>query len=69
MCRLTLRAPKIIQKVRESLTYIQELDAPVRDKVIAAYAQAVHSTQFYTIILTACALATSFLIKEKPLSK
>ncbi|PSR87343.1 hypothetical protein PHLCEN_2v5160 [Hermanssonia centrifuga] len=60
---------QIIQKVRESLTYIGELEPSVQAKVIASYADAVIIVQRYTVVLAVCALVSSFFIKEKALTR
>ena len=66
--RLTLLL-QIIRRVRESLTYIGELEPSVRVTVIDAYADSVHIAQWFTAGLTACALLASFFIKETQLTK
>jgi predicted MFS family arabinose efflux permease len=57
-------AEKIIRKVRESLSYVKELDPPTRIIVRGSYEQAVHATLWFTVALAACAALSSLFIKE-----
>ena len=60
---------QIIKRVRQSLSYIGELEPPVRVKVIASYEDALHVTMYFTASLTVLAIVSSVFIKEKPLTK
>ena len=55
--------------MRESLTYIGELEPAVRAEVIKAYEESLHFVFAFTIVLTVCAFIFSFFIKEKSLAK
>ncbi|KAI0088770.1 MFS general substrate transporter [Irpex rosettiformis] len=59
---------EIIKRVRQSLSYIGELEPPVRVKVIASYEDALHATMYFTASLTVFALVSSLFIKEKSLA-
>lgn len=58
---------KIIRKVRESLTYIGELDPPTQAIVRSSYEDAIHVTLWFSAIMAVFALLSSVFIKEKPL--
>jgi hypothetical protein len=60
---------KLIRRVRESLSYINELDLKTASIVRGAYDQAIHTTMWFNIAVAACAALTSIYIKEKPLSR
>lgn len=62
-------ATQIIRRVRESLTYIGELEPSVRAKVILSYQDAIHVAMWFTCGVAVCALISSCFIKEKPLTK
>lgn len=55
--------------MRESLTYIDELEPVVRGKVIASYADAIHVAMWFTLALCVCALVSACFIKEKALTR
>lgn len=68
--RLTRRhLLQIIKRVRESLTYIGELEPVVRGKVIASYADAIHVAMWFTLALCVCSLVSACFIKEKALTR
>ena len=58
---------QIIQKVRESLAYLSELDPTTRTVVRNSYEHAIHVTMYFAIALAACAFVSSLFIKEKSL--
>ncbi|KAF9456714.1 member of the major facilitator superfamily [Collybia nuda] len=60
---------EIIQRVRESLSYVDELDPATRAIVRSAYGQAVQVTLSFTVAMAACSLVSSIFIKEKALSR
>jgi type VI protein secretion system component VasF len=58
---------QIIRRVVESLNYIERLDPATQIIIRESYKDAVHVTLWFSVILAACALVSSFLIKEKHL--
>ncbi|KAI0044796.1 MFS general substrate transporter [Auriscalpium vulgare] len=60
-------ADEIMRRVRQSLTYIEELSPAARSIVQSSYEQALRVSFFFGAALAACALFSSFFIKEKPL--
>jgi tetrahydromethanopterin S-methyltransferase subunit B len=62
-------ADTIVEKVRQSLAYIDELDSPTRELVRHCYQKAVNATFGMTIGLAVLALLSSFWIREGKLSK
>jgi hypothetical protein len=63
------RVDEIVEKVRQSLDYIKELDPKTRAIVTECYQRATTSAFIGTVVLTCMALLCSFWIKEKRLSK
>jgi len=61
-------ADGIIQRVRTSLSYIEELDPTTRAIVRKSYEDAVHVTLWFTVILAGCSAFFSFFVKGKTLS-
>jgi len=59
---------EIVRRVRESLSYIDELDPATQAIVRGSYAEAVHVTLRFTIGLSVCAVIASAFIKEKSLA-
>ncbi|KAI0710889.1 MFS general substrate transporter [Earliella scabrosa] len=59
---------EIIKRVRESLDNIGQLEPSVRAKVILAYQDGVQAAFWFTVVLSALTVLTSFYIKEKPLT-
>ena len=59
---------QIIKRVRESLDNIGQLEPSVRAKVILAYQDGVQAAFWFTVVLSALTVFTSFYIKEKPLT-
>ncbi|KAJ7184727.1 member of the major facilitator superfamily [Mycena filopes] len=59
---------EIIRRVRESLTYIDELDAVTAALVRAAYEHAVTVTMWFSTTAAACALVSAAFIREKPIT-
>ncbi|KAF9456713.1 MFS general substrate transporter [Collybia nuda] len=60
---------EIIQHVRESLSYLDELDPATRIIVRSAYEKAIQVTLSFTVAMAACGLVSSIFIKEKALSR
>ncbi|KAF5324336.1 hypothetical protein D9619_011312 [Psilocybe cf. subviscida] len=60
---------EIIRKVRESLTYLDELDEATRAIVRSSYDDAIHVTFWFSVILAVGALLASLFIKEKQITK
>ncbi|KAF8885361.1 major facilitator superfamily-domain-containing protein [Infundibulicybe gibba] len=58
---------EIVRRVRESLTYVDQLDPATRAIVRGAYEQAIHVTFWFTAIMAACSVVSAIFIKEKPL--
>ncbi|KAJ7029714.1 member of the major facilitator superfamily [Mycena alexandri] len=59
---------EIIRRVRESLTYIDELDTATAALVRAAYEHAVTVTMWFSTIVAGLALVSAAFIKEKPIT-
>jgi hypothetical protein len=55
--------------VRESLTYVDELDPVTRVIVRSSYEQAVHAALWWSVIMAAGAAFFSVFIKEKSLAE
>ena len=53
--------------LRESLTYIGELDLPTQAAVRSSYEEAIHVTLWFSAIMAVFGLVSSVFIKEKPL--
>lgn len=58
---------EIIQRVRESLTYIDKLDPFTQVIVRGGYAVAIRAALSFTLFMAACSLVASIFIKEKAL--
>ncbi|KAF7353966.1 Vacuolar membrane amino acid uptake transporter fnx2 [Mycena venus] len=56
---------EIIRRVRESLTYIDELDAVTAGIVRTAYESAVRVTMWFSTAMAGCALVSAAFIREK----
>jgi MFS family permease len=63
------QADKIVERVRQSLDYINRLDPATREIVRSCYQRATNAAFGLTIVLVSGALISSFYIKEKKLSK
>jgi len=63
------QADKIVERVRQSLEYINELDPATRELVRSCYQKATNAAFGLAIVLVCGALVSSFYIKEKKLSK
>jgi hypothetical protein len=63
------QADKIVERVRQSLDYINKLDPVTRDIVRACYKNATNAAFGLTVVLVSGALVSSFYIREKKLSK
>ncbi|KAJ6479889.1 member of the major facilitator superfamily [Mycena vitilis] len=59
---------EIIRRVRESLTYIDELDAVTAAIVRVAYEHAVRVTMWFSTVTAVCALFSAAFIREKPIT-
>ncbi|KAJ7613841.1 member of the major facilitator superfamily [Mycena polygramma] len=59
---------EIIRRVRESLTYIDELDAVTAAIVRVAYEHAVRVTMWFSTVMAVCALFSAAFIREKPIT-
>ncbi|KAI0643317.1 MFS general substrate transporter [Trametes meyenii] len=59
---------EIVQKVRESLEYLEQLEPAVREKVIHAYQDGLQAAFWFTVALSAATVIVSFFVKEKPLA-
>lgn len=62
-----LKYVQIIQRVRESLTYIDKLDPYTQVIVRRGYADAIHAALSFMLCMAACAFVVSIFIKEKAL--
>ena len=60
---------QIIRRVRESLGYMNQLEPAVRAKVVLSYQDGLQAAFWFSAVLCAVTLVTSFFIKEKPLSR
>ncbi|KIJ95956.1 hypothetical protein K443DRAFT_682649 [Laccaria amethystina LaAM-08-1] len=58
---------EIIRRVRESLSYLDELDPVTRAMVTTSYDEAIHVTFWFSVIMAACAMISAIFIKEKPI--
>jgi predicted MFS family arabinose efflux permease len=58
---------EIVRRVRESLSYIDELDPTTQAIVRVAYEKAAHVTLYFTVGLSVCAVISSVFIKETSL--
>jgi hypothetical protein len=63
------QADKIVERVRESLEYINQLDPATRELVRSCYQKATNAAFCLTVVLVCGAMVSSFFIKEKKLSK
>lgn len=63
------QADKIVERVRQSLEYINKLDPDTRELVRSCYQKATNAAFALTVVLISGALVSSFFIKEKKLSK
>ncbi|TFK33386.1 member of the major facilitator superfamily [Crucibulum laeve] len=61
-------ADEIVRRVRESLSYVDELDPITRAIVRCSYEQAIHVALWFSVIMGFFALLSSLFIKEKPLA-
>ncbi|KAF8209487.1 member of the major facilitator superfamily [Mycena galopus ATCC 62051] len=59
---------EIVRRVRESLTYIDELDSVTAGIVRLAYADAVRVTMWFSTAMAACALVAAVFIREKAIA-
>jgi MFS family permease len=59
----------IVTRVRESLTYVDELDPTTRVAVLDSYERAIYIAFCFTAVLGACAAISSFFVKAKSLQK
>ncbi|EKM84394.1 hypothetical protein AGABI1DRAFT_31991 [Agaricus bisporus var. burnettii JB137-S8] len=60
---------QIIERVRESLDYLKELDPETQRIVKSAYADAVHSNLVFSVSMAVAAMIASWFIVEKSLSR
>lgn len=60
---------QIIERVRESLDYLKELDPETQRIVRSAYADAVHSNLVFSVSMAVAAMIASWFIVEKSLSR
>ena len=60
---------QIIKRVRESLSYIDELSPEVRALVRSSYQDASQKTLWFAAALSALTVVFACFIKEKPLPK
>jgi hypothetical protein len=60
---------QIVRRVRESLSYVDELDPATRAIVRGSYEDAVHVTLWFAAILAGAAAFFSFFINETPLTR
>ena len=58
---------QIIQRVRESLSYVDKLDAHTQVIVRSGYADAIRAALSFSLCMAACAFVVSIFIKEKAL--
>ncbi|EDR06887.1 member of the major facilitator superfamily [Laccaria bicolor S238N-H82] len=58
---------EIIRRVRESLSYLDELDPVTRATVTTSYGEAIHVAFWFSAIMAACAMISAIFIKEKPI--
>jgi hypothetical protein len=58
---------QIVRRVRESLTYLEELDPATRDIVRGSYETALQATFWFSVVVSGLCLFSSLWIKEKPL--
>ncbi|KAI9733119.1 MAG: hypothetical protein M1834_003666 [Cirrosporium novae-zelandiae] len=61
-------ADNISKKVRQSLDYIKKLNPQEKAVVVQSYGDAIRSSYLFVIGISACALISSFFIREKKLS-
>ncbi|KAF7354015.1 Mfs multidrug transporter [Mycena venus] len=59
---------EIIRRVRESLSYIDELDDVTAGIVRVAYEYAVRATMWFSTAIAACALVSAAFTREKPIT-
>jgi len=60
---------EIVRHVKESLSYLDELDSETRAIVLSAYEEAIRMTMFFSLSMALCAVFASLFIKEKELSR
>ncbi|KAJ7290334.1 member of the major facilitator superfamily [Mycena rebaudengoi] len=60
---------EIVRRVRQSLTYIDELDEKTAGIVRTAYGQAVLVPMWFSVAMACCALVSATFIKEMPLAR
>jgi hypothetical protein len=60
---------QIIRRVRESLTYIHQLDPATKAIVVRSYGEAVHVTLLSSVAVAICAAVACLCIKERPLAR
>lgn len=58
-----------MRRVRQSLTYIDELDEKTAGIVRTAYGQAVLVPMWFSVAMACCALVSATFIKEMPLAR
>ncbi|KAI0668263.1 MFS general substrate transporter [Trametes maxima] len=59
---------EIVQRVRESLEYLEQLEPAVREKVVYSYQDGLQAAFWFTVALSAATVVVSFFVKEKPLA-
>ena len=57
-----------MRRVRASLKYIDELDAPTAAAVREAYSSAVLVTMWFSTAMAVCALVAAVFIREQPIT-
>lgn len=60
---------EIVRRVRESLSYLDELDPTTRNIVRSSYATAIQATYWFSVVIAGLAFLASLFIKEKPLPR
>ncbi|EIM87665.1 MFS general substrate transporter [Stereum hirsutum FP-91666 SS1] len=60
---------EIVNRVRESLDYVDQLDPSTRFIVRSSYEEALQACFWFTVALAVCAFLSSLFVKEKPLVK
>ncbi|KXN86817.1 Vacuolar membrane amino acid uptake transporter fnx2, partial [Leucoagaricus sp. SymC.cos] len=60
---------EIVQRVRESLDYLKELDPETRAIVRSAYGDAIHNTLIFSVSMALAAMISSWFIIEKSLTR
>ncbi|KAI0037156.1 MFS general substrate transporter [Vararia minispora EC-137] len=60
-------ADEIVRRVREALSYIDELDPASRAIVRSSYGMALQTTFYFALACATCSFISSFFVKEKPI--